>query len=69
MYVFLCRLYQFFMRIAMNFLPWREPILIKGEGSLTRLPEFIKNEGVERVLVVTDAGLMSLVFWSRFFWN
>lgn len=48
------------MRIAMNFLPWREPILIKGEGSLTRLPEFIKNEGVERVLVVTDAGLMEL---------
>ena len=44
----------------MNFLDWSEPQLLEGKGSVLRLPEFIKSKGINKVLVVTDKGLMSL---------
>ncbi|HIW85977.1 MAG TPA: iron-containing alcohol dehydrogenase [Candidatus Eubacterium faecipullorum] len=44
----------------MNFLDWSEPHLLEGEGSVLRLPEFIKSKGINKVLVVTDKGLMNL---------
>ncbi len=37
-----------------------EPELYTGAGSLGQLPELIKNQGVERVLIVTDKGLTSI---------
>ena len=39
---------------------WSEPVLLEGEGAVLKLPSFIKEKGVNRVLVVTDKGLMSL---------
>ncbi len=39
---------------------WSEPYLLEGEGAVLRLPEFIKEKGVKKVLVVTDKGLMGL---------
>lgn len=44
----------------MNFLDWSEPHLLEGRGSVLRLPEFIKSKGINKVLVVTDKGLMGL---------
>lgn len=44
----------------MNFLDWSEPHLLEGRGSVLRLPEFIKSKGINKVLVVTDNGLMGL---------
>ena len=44
----------------MNFLDWSEPHLLEGQGSVLRLPEFIKSKGINKVLVVTDKGLMGL---------
>lgn len=44
----------------MNFLDWSEPQLLEGKGSVLKLPEFIKSKGINKVLVVTDKGLMSL---------
>jgi len=44
----------------MNFLDWSEPQLLEGKGSVLRLPEFIKSKGINKVLVVTDKGLMGL---------
>lgn len=54
------RLYQGAFRIASNFLDWSEPHLLEGQGSVLRLPEFIKSKGINKVLVVTDKGLMGL---------
>lgn len=55
-----CRSYQAAFRVAVNFLDWTEPVLIKGEGAVKKLPEVIKGNGHKSVLVVTDKGLMGL---------
>lgn len=54
------RIYQGAFKLAMNFLDWSEPHLLEGKGSVLRLPEFIKSKGINKVLVVTDKGLMGL---------
>ncbi|MDD6603082.1 MAG: iron-containing alcohol dehydrogenase [Eubacteriales bacterium] len=54
------RLYQKCFKVAMCFMDWSEPELLEGAGSVLRLPEFIKNKGINKVLVVTDSGLMGL---------
>ncbi len=55
-----CRTYQGVFRVAVNFLNWKEPELIKGAGSVKKLPEVVKANGHNSVLVVTDKGLMNL---------
>lgn len=55
-----CRVYQKTMKLAVNFLDWTPPKLLKGAGAVKELPKLIKSEGVNNVLVVTDKGLMSL---------
>lgn len=54
------RIYQSAFKLAMNFLDWSEPHLLEGKGSVLKLPEFIKSKGINKVLVVTDKGLMGL---------
>lgn len=46
-----CRIYQGIFRIATNFLNFREPQLLEG---LEVLPNFIKDKGIDSVLIVTD---------------
>ena len=48
------------LKLAMCFMDWREPTLFTGEGAVLKLPKYIKEKGINRVLVVTDKGLMSL---------
>ncbi len=55
-----CRVYQKTMKLAVNFLDWTPPKVIKGAGAIKELPKLVKSEGVNNVLVVTDKGLMSL---------
>ena len=54
------RIYQKVLKLAMCFMDWSEPELLEGDGAVLKLPSFIKNKGINRVLVVTDKGLMSL---------
>ena len=54
------RFYQKVMLVATSFLNWDEPQTIKGAGSVKKLPAFVKERGVDSVLVVTDKGLMGL---------
>jgi len=54
------RMYQFIMGQGMKVMPWIEPVIIDGPGSVKRLPAVIKKKGFTSVLVVTDPGLMSL---------
>ena len=54
------RVNQKVLKLAMCFFNWKEPELIEGEGAVLRLPEFIKNKNINKVLVVTDKGLMGL---------
>ena len=54
------RTYQKVLKIAMCFMDWSEPELLEGDGAVLELPSFIKNKGINKVLVVTDKGLMGL---------
>ncbi|MDY6016265.1 MAG: iron-containing alcohol dehydrogenase [Oscillospiraceae bacterium] len=55
-----CRTYQGIFRVAVNFLSWKEPEVIKGAGGVKKLPEVVKANGHNSVLIVTDKGLMGL---------
>ena len=54
------RLNQKVLKLAMCFMDWSEPELLEGEDAVLKLPAFIKNKGINKVLVVTDKGLMNL---------
>ena len=54
------RIYQKVLFLAMCFMNWKEPELLEGEGAVLKLPKFIKDKGINKVLVVTDKGLMNL---------
>ena len=54
------RIFQFCMGLGMKIIPWFEPEVIEGPGSIEKLPAVIREKGVGRVLEVTDAVLMGL---------
>ena len=54
------RIAQKVLKIAMCFMNWKEPELLEGEGAILKLPSFIKNKNINKVLIVTDKGLMNL---------
>ena len=55
-----CRTFQAVMKVANYFMGYRMPEYIEGPGSIARLPEFMREKGAEKVLVVTDNNLMKL---------
>ena len=54
------RTYQGVLKVASYFLPWHQPELLEGEGSLRKLPGFMKAKGMDKVLIVTDQDLVAL---------
>lgn len=60
MYKVYCRIFQFCMKVLSYLLPWREPVLLQGEGCILRLPEFMKEKGLNKVLIVTDQGIAKI---------
>ena len=54
------RINQKVLKLAMCFMNWSEPELLESEGAVLKLPSFIKNKGINKVLIVTDKGLMNL---------
>ena len=57
-----CRIYQkaFFFAQCTPFFDWSEPYVLEGAGAIRKLPAFIKEKGLDNVLVVTDKGLMGI---------
>ena len=54
------RINQKVLKFAMCFMNWKEPQLLEGEGAVLKLPQLIKDKGLNKILVVTDKGLMSI---------
>ncbi len=54
------RINQKILKLGLCFMNWKEPTVFDGEGAVLQLPAFIKRKGINRVLIVTDKGLMSL---------
>ena len=61
------RVFQFVLTSAMYLMPWRQPQLLTGAGSIKKLPEFIKSKNVNNVLIVTDSVLRKLGLLDSFF--
>ena len=57
-----CRTFQTAFKIALPFLPYRKPKIV---GSVKALPDFIKKEKCDHVLIITDAGIMKLGLTKR----
>ena len=55
-----CRVFQGGMKLGNYFLGYRMPEYIEGPGSIARLPQFMKEKGARKALVVTDGNLMQL---------
>lgn len=66
MYTLYCRSYQKVMKLSSAFLPWREPEILEGENSLAKLPRLIRNKGINKVLIVTDKGIVSIGLMDPF---
>lgn len=54
------RIYQTVFKVLSPMLPWRTPELLSGDGAVSKLPAFIKEKGIDKVLIVTDKMLMSI---------
>lgn len=49
-----CRVVQKAFLVGVHVLPWREPEIVSGAGSLEKLPALLKGKGFTRILIVTD---------------
>ena len=57
-----CRAYQQIFKIATStpFFDWSEPYVLDGPGAIRRLPAFIQEKGLKKLMIVTDKGLMGI---------
>ena len=58
MFVLFCRVFQFIFNLAARVLPWRKAIPVDGAGSIGKIPELLRNQKVQKPLLVTDNGLV-----------
>ncbi len=47
------RVYQFVFDLGARLMPWRKPITVTGEGSISQVGELFAKEGVKKVMIVT----------------
>lgn len=52
------RLYQKVFYLVSFFLPWRTPILLEGKDKVKLIPEVLIRKNIEKVLIITDQGIM-----------
>lgn len=51
-----CRTFQFCFRVALPFLPYREPAIL---NNFTEITSVLEKKGIDKVLLVTDKGISS----------
>ena len=62
-----CRIYQGIFKIGMYVIPWGMPKTLEGAGCVKELPALIKEQGYNKVLIVTGPVLMGLGVFDRLF--
>ncbi|MEI8216574.1 MAG: iron-containing alcohol dehydrogenase [Eubacteriales bacterium] len=60
MYKLYCRIYQEIIKFFSPVLPWRQPILVDGDGCIKELADFIKTQNMDKLLIVADGEVSSL---------
>ena len=51
-----CRTFQFIMKIAIPFLPYRKPIILEKQEEVLNV---LKEKNIENILIVTDKGIVN----------
>lgn len=54
------RTYQVVFKGVSSLLDWTPPELLRGAGSIKKLPDLIKEKGMKKPMIVTDQGLWDL---------
>ncbi|MEI7885498.1 MAG: iron-containing alcohol dehydrogenase [Clostridia bacterium] len=54
------RIYQGGFKLFSPLLPWREPVLLTGEGAINKLPALIKAQNIQQLLIVTDSTIIAI---------
>ncbi|MDR1794360.1 MAG: iron-containing alcohol dehydrogenase [Erysipelotrichaceae bacterium] len=54
------RIYQWGLRIAMCFVKWPYPKVLKGDGCLLHLPKLLKENNLHKALLVSDKNIRKL---------
>jgi len=49
---------QYMLSKMLPLIPWRMPTFISGAGSIYRIPQFIKQDGIKKVLIITTSGFI-----------
>lgn len=52
-----CRAFQFCFKVALPFLPYREPKILNSMG---KIPDILDAKNIEKVLVITDQGITNI---------
>lgn len=60
------RMFQFVLTSALYLMPWRQPALLTGPGSIKKLPALIQSKGLKNILIVTDSVLRKLGLLDSF---
>lgn len=55
-----CRTFQFCLNLGSYLLDWSEPKLIKGENSVLKISDVLKNHSIKKVLIVTGNTIRGL---------
>lgn len=55
-----CRTYQGVFKVATNFIDWTPPTVISGEDSIYKIPQILKDNNIDNVLLVTGNVIRSL---------
>ncbi|MDR0817184.1 MAG: iron-containing alcohol dehydrogenase [Clostridiales Family XIII bacterium] len=55
-----CRIFQAVFNIGARVLPWRKATPVKGAGSIAKIPDLLRADGVAKPFVVTDPGLVKV---------
>ena len=54
------RVYQKILYLASNFLKWREPEILEGVNSLSKLGDILKDKNYNNIMIFTDSYLYSI---------
>jgi alcohol dehydrogenase class IV len=49
----------------MFFLPFNEPIVYRGEHSISNIPSILKKNGISKIMIVTDANLVKIPYFAK----
>lgn len=61
------RAVQVGLGLAMRVIPWQKPVLVEHPGAIGALPAALAEDGLHKVLVVTDRGVLRAGLVNRIY--